>query len=89
MPRKRTATQRRNTFIETLRQLRVAIDKAAYLQGCRAADPTKHDTDTVRLRERAAQNRAFDLEVQCVQQFNAAMRAASRARSTPSRRTSA
>lgn len=76
MSKRKTMTQRRAEFFATIDAFCVATDKAGYLQGCRAAAPEKHDTEDVRARERYAQNRAHELHLQLISQFNAAVRAA-------------
>ena len=78
MPERKTMAQRRQTFFEALEDMRINFDKAAYLQGCRAAAPEKHDTDDVRSRETWAYNKAVGAQAEAIRQFNAAVRAARR-----------
>lgn len=76
MSKRKTMTHRRDEFFKTLQAMRVAADKAGYLQGCRAAAPTNHDTADVRAREQQANNAAYEAQRTAIRQFNAAVRAA-------------
>ena len=75
MSKRKTMAQRRTAFFAALESMRVNFDKAAYLQGCRAAAPAKHDTDDTRSREAWAFNKGCGAQEDAIRQFNAAIRA--------------
>lgn len=78
--KKRTLTtaKRREQLFSALERMRFSLDKAAYLQGCRASNPAKHDTPDVRAREQAHYSDASSAQGEAVAIFNRAVSAASR-----------
>jgi hypothetical protein len=76
MSTRKTMTQRRAAFFETIKEFRAQADYAGFARGQRVASPGTHDTGERRLREERAGNRVDELHQQLISQFNAAVRAA-------------
>lgn len=76
-PRKKlTMSNRREALFAALEAMRVQYDRAGYLQGCRAANPAKHDTEEVRERENRAGSLGAQAQGKAITIFNSAVRAA-------------
>lgn len=76
--KRKTMAQRRSDFMNTLGCMFANADKYGYLQGVRAADPSKYDNAETRERENAAHDNAREWQRDAIRQFNAAVRAARR-----------
>ncbi len=74
--KKLTMAKRREVFFATVESFRAYADKHGFIQGCRAANPAKHDNDETRKREDVVHNYMYQVQGTIAKQFNAAIRAA-------------